>query len=334
MFNMPLVRFTLLALLFLPIPLGAQWTLFGCAANSKDYVVGAKLPPSGLFFKKGVDWIHAGYNHPFLVALDYAAEDPSTLYLAAGNGLIRAANGGQDWTILTGSDVTELRDVAVDQRNPGTIYFAHSHGIRVTHDRGKTWQELAGSLHRKYAETIRIDRAHPEILLMGGEEGIFRSDDAGKEWRIAGAAGLSILRLEQSPHNACYWLAATQGGGLFSSNDCGKTFENDGRIGVGRNLYGIAFDPVDAQRIAVAGWGPGVAISEDGGKTWQARNTGLPRADIWSVVFDPEHAGRLYASVQEEAVYVSDNAGKDWRRDGLDDSVAWHMKFVPETPTR
>lgn len=316
--------------LLLPLPLAAQWTLFACAANSKDYVVGAKLPASGLFFDKKGEWTHAGYNHPFLAALDYDPSDPSTIYLAAGNGLIRAAKNGTDWTILTGSDVTELRDVAADRRDPATIYFAYSHGIRVTHDRGKTWQELAGKLHRKYAEAIRIDRDRPRVLLTGGEEGIFRSEDGGHTWQIAGAAGIPILRIEQSPHDACYWLATSQGAGLFASNDCGKTFENIGRIGVGRNLYSIAFDPTDVKRIAIGGWGPGVAVSEDGGKTWQERNAGLPRPEVWSVVFDPEHSGRIFASVQQEALYVSDDAGKHWKMDGLEGSVARQMKFVPK----
>ena len=71
-------------------------------------------------------------------------------------------------------------------------------------------------------------------------------------------------------------MAATQGGGLFVSTDCGVTFESAGNLGVGRNLYDIAFDPTAPNRIAVAGWGVGVAVSEDLGKTWQLRNAGLP----------------------------------------------------------
>ena len=42
-----------------------------------------------------------------------------------------------------------------------------------------------------------------------------------------------ISRLAQSPHAICEWLATTQQGGLFRSQDCGKSFENIGRIGVG-----------------------------------------------------------------------------------------------------
>src|SRR5262249_46850692 len=143
-------------------------------------------------------------------------------------------------------------------------------------------------------------------------------------------AGIQVLHLEQSPHDPCFWLAATQGNGLFASTDCGLSFESNGNLSAGRNLYDIAFDPVNANRIAVAGWGVGVAISEDRGKTWQARNAGLPSNSAWSVAFDPARPGRIYASVHEEALYVSQDYGATWVKDGLEGSRVFRMMFVPE----
>lgn len=313
------------------IALRAESRLYLSMALTKQYVVGAKLPPSGVFQKSAEGtWLHAGFNHPFVVAMDYDAADPSTLYLAAGNGLIRASDHGRKWTFLTGSDVTELRDVSVDHHSPGTIYYGYSNGIRVTHDGGKTWQELSQGLHRKFTEAIRVDRQHSGVLVAGGEEGVFRSEDEGKTWKLAGAAGYQILRIEQSPHDACYWLAATQQGGLFGSTDCGRSFESISRLGVGQNMYAISFDPTNAKRIAAAGWGPGVVVTDDGGKTWEPRNTGLPSTEITTVVFDPDHPNWIYAGVNEEFVFLSKDAGKTWSKDGLEGSAVTSMKFVPE----
>ena len=320
----------LLLLVASSLPLAAQYSLYSCMSITKEYVVGAKLAPSGLFLRSATgEWRHLGYNHPFVFALDYDPRDPATLYLAAGNGLIQASDHGRKWKILTGSDVTELRDVAVDRNAPGTIYFAHCAGIRATHDAGRTWQEISAGLHRKYTEAIRVDRERSGVLLAGTEEGIFRSEDDGTTWRLAGAAAFQTMHIEQSPKDSCYWLATTQGGGLFASKDCGRSFENQGNLGVGRNLYDIAFDPANPDRIAVAGWGFGVSISEDRGRTWQFRNSGLPNTDVWSVTFDPAKPGRLYASVHEEAIYVSADGGVSWAKDGAEGSVATRMKFVP-----
>jgi photosystem II stability/assembly factor-like uncharacterized protein len=314
-----------------PVALHAQYSLYAAMTETREYVVGAKLPPSGLFHLSGEgSWEHEGFNHPFVFALDYDSADPSILYLAAGNGLIRGSNHGQTWRILTGSDVTELRDVAVDRHSPGVIYFAHSHGIRVTHDGGANWQEIGASLHRKFTQAIRVDSRPGGMLVSGGEEGIFRSEDGGRTWRIAGAAGFEITRIAQSPHDPCEWLATTQGGGIFASHDCAQTFENEGRAGVGSTLYDIAWDPTNPNRIAVAGWGPGAVFSEDAGRSWRSRNAGLPVPEAVSIAFDPVHSGRVYLSVHDDALYVSNDVGKHWTRQGLDGSVVNCMRFIPE----
>jgi photosystem II stability/assembly factor-like uncharacterized protein len=320
----------LLLLALAVFPARAQFTLYTCMVTSKGYVVGAKLPPSGIFYKTSAgEWRHAGFNHPFISALDYDPRDPGVLYVAAGNGLIRVSGGGERWKILTGSDVTELQDVAVDPAS-GDIYFTHTQGIRVSRDGGATWSDASARLDRKYTQAIRVDRRHKGVLIAGNEEGIFRSEDGGRTWKLAGAAGYQVLHVEQSPHDGCFWMAATQGGGLFASTDCGATFESNGNLAVGRNLSDIAFDPAAPSRMAVAGWGTGVAVSDDGGKTWQDRSAGLPSTSVWSVVFDPAHAGRMYAGVHEEALYVSQDYGRTWRKDGLEGSRVYRMRFAPE----
>ncbi len=321
----------LVLLLALAAPLPAQYRLYACMRVQKNWVAGAPLPTSGLFVRPALgDWEHLGFNHPLVVAVDFEPRDPGTLYLAAGNGLIQASDAGRRWRILTGHEFTELRDVSVDPNSPGTVYFAHTAGIGVTRDGGRTFENLAPMPRRPYAEAVRVDRTHAGRLVCGGESGLFTSEDGGRTWRLAGAAGFQIMRIEQSPHDPGHWLAATQQGGLFVSTDGAATFENSGNVGVGRNLYDIAFDPAQPGRIAVAGWGPGVLVSQDGGKSWRPRNQGLPGAEIWSVAFDPERPGRLLAGVHEEALFVSEDAGRSWRRYGLEGSVVYRMKFVPE----
>jgi hypothetical protein len=321
------MRVAWLLLLFVP-SLWAQYRFFACASITKSYVVGAKLPPSGLFLAlPGGGWDHLGFNHPFIVALDY--DDRGVFYLAGGNGLIRATDGGRTWKILTGPEVTELRDLAVDRSGGGAIYFAHTAGIRVSRDHGATWSNADNGIPRKYTEAVRVDRAHAGRVVAGTETGVFYSADGGNSWVRAGAAGFQVMHIEQSPHDACFWLAVTQQGGAFASRDCGRSFENLGSIGVDRNLYDVAFDPMRAGRIALAGWGPGVVVTEDGGKTWQPRSAGLPRPDVLSVAFDPAKPGRLYCGVSEEAIYVSDDSGGTWRRDGMEGAMVRRMVFVP-----
>ncbi|MDZ4797349.1 MAG: hypothetical protein SGI92_04255 [Bryobacteraceae bacterium] len=304
------------------------WSLYVCMATTKDYVVGAKLLPSGVFRRAGAsDWRQSGHPNPFTFSLDYDRRDPSKLYLAAGNGLIALTPDQPAWRVLTSGDVTEMRDVAVSP--DGAIYYAYVRGVRVSRDAGRTWSDIGATLPNRYTEVIRVDRDHRGVLLAGTVDGIWRSDNDGASWARAGVAGFSIMDIEQSPHDPCHWMVTTERGGIFSSGDCGKTFEALGRLAVDRVLYDVAFDPTTPGRVAVAGWGLGVAISDDNGKTWTKRNATLPSDEVWSVAFDPGKKGRLFAGVHEQAMYVSEDGGLTWKPDGLEGTVITRMKFVP-----
>ena len=80
--------------------------------------MGAKLPASGIFIRSADGaWRHAIFNHPLINALGFDPRDPTVVYAAAGNGLLRVSDKGGRWKILTGSDVTELQDVAIDHHS-------------------------------------------------------------------------------------------------------------------------------------------------------------------------------------------------------------------------
>lgn len=306
----------------------AQHRLHAVGATTKNWVVGFPLQSSGLFVKSDSGkWENPGRRHPQIHGLISGDKDSSVLYLAAGNGCIRVDSRKPGWQILTGNDVTELRDISLGAG--GAIAFAHTTGIRVSNDHGATWREAATPLPRRYVSALVADRVKAGRIVAGTEIGLYVTSDSGRTWTLAGAAGFQIMRIVQSPHDPQLFLAVTQQGGLFRSDDGGTRFESSGNAGVGDNLYDIAFDPTDPKRIALCGWGPGVVVSEDGGKTWQPRNAGLPSHDIWSIAFDPDHSGRLYASVHEDALYVSNDAGRTWSQDGLRGSIVYRMAFLP-----
>ncbi len=308
-----------------------QHTLHACVVNAKSWVVGAKLAASGLVKPDGRNgWEQLGFVHPMILAADYDRRDPSTLYLAAGNGLIRATQGGRKWRITTGWEVTELRDVTVDPNTPGTLYFSHTAGIQKSSDGGDTWKPADKGIDEKYCETLQADRTRGGRVIAGCVNGVFMTEDGGASWRRTGAEGIQVRRVAQSPHRANEWLAGTQQAGLLRSHDGGLSWEAGGDVAVERTLYDIAFDPTHPERIALAGWSTGVLVSEDSGKSWERRSMGLPRWDIWSVAFDPDHPGRLYANVHEEALYVSEDAGKSWRKAGLDGAFVYRLHFFPE----
>ena len=326
----------LVALTFLLVlRCAAQHTLYATASQASEYVVGARLPSSGVFQRLASgEWRHRGFNHPFTAVLTTFPDRPDTLYLASGNGLIELTQAAERWKILTGSDVTELRDVTVHPQTK-TLLFTHTRGIQMSKDLGKSWAEIAMGLEHRYVDSVRVDREHSSVFVAATEAGLFRSDNEGASWTLAGAQGVVVLRAEQSPTDGCRWLATTELGGIYVSTDCAKTFESaPGRMGVDRSLYGLAWDSRSPHRVATGGFYTGVAVSVDDGKNWTPRNTGLPSDLVWDVAFDPDHAGRLYCAVHREGVYVSDDAGEHWRRDGLPGTAVSRFTFVPGVSTR
>lgn len=325
------MRWILFVLLALSAAGQSRHQLYAATVNGKAWVVGAQLGQSGLLkLAPDARWERLGFVHPMVMAADWDRTDPSVIYIAAGNGLIKASQGGRLWRITTGWDVTELRDVSVDPNEPHTVYFSHTAGIHKSRDGGTTWQAADNGIREKYCETLQVDRSKAGRVVAGTANGVFVTEDGGGVWKRMGIEGWQVRRVAQSPHDAAHWLAGTQGAGLYQSKDGARTWEALGDVAVDRNLYDIAFDPRTPGRIALAGWGVGVMVSEDNGATWQRRSAGLPRWDVWSVAFDPDMPGRLYADVHEESLYVSEDAGRSWRTAGLEGSIVYRLHFMPE----
>lgn len=312
----------------LPAPDPAPYRLFACGITSRGWVVGMKLPPSGLFLSSPQGWRHLGYVHPAIDALDYDPRDPRVLYLAAGNGCIRSTDAGATWRITTSWDMTELKDVSVDRNRPDTVWVALPDGIGVTRDAGRSWTWRGPVTPRKFTQTILVDRTQPGRVLAGGEAGLFLSGDDGATWRRV-LDGAQVSDIAQSPHNPAEWMAATQDAGLWTSRDQGERWTRVPAFPPGV-VYNIAYDASTPGRIAVAGWGFGVIVSVDGGRRWVSRAAGLPSPNVWRAAFDPAQPGRLLAGVHEEALFVSLDSGATWRSAGLPGSIVNDLVFVPE----
>ena len=304
--------------------------IYVCGIESKGYVVGAKLPPSGLFLYQPPAWRQLGFNHPTINSVTYNPRDPKTLYIAAGNGCIRSADSGKSWRILTSWQMTEIQDVALDSLNPTHILIALPDGIGYSGDDGRSWSHRDSGLPRKFVQSINADRTRGHRFLAGTETGLYVSEDSGLHWRLAGAKDSMITAVEQSPAQTSLWMATTQQGGLFLSTDNAHTFSKVHNIPAEHALYNVSLHPYDPNLAAVCGWHLGIRVSQDGGKTWLDRTQGLPSNHLWRVAFDPSHKQRLWASVHEEAVFFSDDLGLTWTRAGLEGSIVRDFVFIPE----
>ncbi len=298
---------------------------------SKGYVVGGPLAESGLL-RRGPDgqWVHLGPNNPRVNALSYDPARPETLFVAAGNGVLRSFDGGRNWRITTDWRVTEVQDVSVDAHADGFVYAGAAYGIWRSEDGGESWHEAVGGLPegKTYTETIEADRTTAYRVLAGTDDGIYVSTDGARLWLRVGLPGIEVLDLQQSRSEPEVWLAGTYRHGLYRSTDGGRTWQPGPAEWAGHSIHAVAIDPHDGRRMAAAGWDTGVLVSTDGGRTWSRRGRALPTDDFYEVAFDAATPGRILAATLEEGLFASDDLGRSWTPQGLAGSLIFDLAFV------
>ncbi len=171
---------------------------------------------------------------------------------------------------------------------------------------------------------VRALVAHPRVLYLGSEQGLFRSDDGADNWRrvespLDGLQIWSILLLPAAPEVI---LVGTCPSRLFRSGDAGRTWtEPDVRIRpdcpriMHTRVTALCAHPGEAQTVWAGVEIDGVFRSSDGGQSWRAVGSGLSSQDIHALAYVPRD-GRLVASTNND-VNVSVDAGDTWQSLGL-----------------
>lgn len=319
----------------LPGAAAPKHDLFLAASINRNYVIGSKLVTLSGLYQRDPDgtYRHFGPNFPHLFQIAFDPRDRNVFYVASLSGCLLTRDGGKTFRFATSWDMTEAKDVTVDPHEPDRVYLALPDGIAVSTDRGMTWVRREQGLPErgKYTQVAKPDRVHPGRVLAGCESGIYLSEDHAGTWRRVLPTRYTVTDIRQSPHDPEVWVASTQANGVQISRDGGRTWTMFAGMPIEDAWYNVAFDPTNAQRLAVSSWTYGVYTTEDGGRTWQARNAGLtPDHVIFRVGIDPDN-GRLYAAAYRESLFVSDDFGRTWRNDGLDGSTVYNFIFLPRS---
>ncbi|MGH7623890.1 MAG: VPS10 domain-containing protein, partial [Gemmatimonadaceae bacterium] len=230
---------------------------------------------------------------------------------AAGGGLWKTTDGGENWAPVTDGQIASasVGAVAVSESNPDIVFIGTGEscirgdimpgdGVYRSTDAGKTWTHVGFSGVDAISK-IRIHPTNPDIIFVAAfgkysepssERGVYKSTDGGTTWRRvlyrddrSGAIDVSIDPSNPNVVYASLWEAY-------------------------RNEY----------HMSSGGPGSGLFKSTDGGETWTeiTRNPGLPsgvdgRIGVAVSGADPN---RVYALVENEkgGLYRSTDAGATW----------------------
>ncbi|MDH3709703.1 MAG: glycoside hydrolase [Cyclobacteriaceae bacterium] len=241
--------------------------------------------------------------------------EKNTLMLGTRKGLVTLKRHGQGWKHHSVSFLGIPVSLTYVDPRTDTWWACLDHGhwgqkLHFSMDQGSTWEEVESP---KFPEGAEMKPGVPAVVRY--------------LWAFA----------EGGADNDSLIYVGTEPGGLFKSQDQGKTFElvsslwdqpsrPDNWFGGGRDyagIHSIVVDPRDSNHIYVGISVAGVFETTDGGETWEVRNKGLradflpdPQAEVGHdphlLVACPESPDHLWQQ-NHCGIFRSVNGGKDWQ---------------------
>jgi photosystem II stability/assembly factor-like uncharacterized protein len=263
--------------------------------------------------------------------------------------------------------------IAVNPKNKFEYYVGvAAGGVWKTVNDGTTWTPVFDKEGSYSIGWVTLDPNDPAVVWVGtGEsnsqrsvgygDGIYRSDDGGKNWENLGLKKSEhIGRVVVDPRDSKVVYVAAEGPlwgpggdrGLYKSADGGKTWKAVLTISENTGVVDVAIDPSNPDIVYAAAYqrrrhvftlidgGPESAIykSTDAGATWNKLKSGLPTVDMGRIGLavsgvDPNV---LYATIEaadgKGGVFRSNDRGATWERQNEFDAGAMYYARVVADP--
>jgi photosystem II stability/assembly factor-like uncharacterized protein len=250
-------------------------------------------------------------------------------------GVCRSDDGGKTWVKSnSGMDETAPTHILLDRKSPvnARVFYvaAFGRGVYKSPDDGRTWQLKNKGITQQepFAWRLAQDSNGTLYLVVArrSEDGnigndrdgaLYRSHDGAEHWeRVAlpeGVNGPNGLAIDARNPDRIYlaaWARASgvhgDGGGVFVSNDAGKTWRQT--LDRDRHVYDITDDPKNPEVLYAAGFESSAWRSTDRGEHW-TRIPGFNFKWAYRVIPDP---------LDTKSVYITTFGGSVWhgRLDG------------------
>jgi len=262
--------------------------------------------------------------------------------VSTGRGVYKSIDGGQTWKFTGLYNAGQIGAVRIHPTNPDIAWVAaggdifksnDERGIFKTTDGGQTWRKVLfisdgigamdvelqpGNPNVVYAWMSRLERKPWTIISGSREGGFYKSTDGGEHFtkistglpnELIGKANLAVTNA--NPDRIYALIEAKPGGGLYRSDDAGKTWalvNSQGAL-TQRPFYytTLGGDPSNAD-VVYAG-AEGFFKSADAGKTFTPLRT--PHGDNHDIWINPKDSQIMIQS-NDGGANVSTDGGRTW----------------------
>ncbi|MDE2050238.1 MAG: glycosyl hydrolase, partial [Gammaproteobacteria bacterium] len=284
----------------------------------------------------GRTWAYIGLGETHIISwIVVDPKNPDVVYAAAlghlfasnpQRGVFKSTDGGKTWKrILYVNDGTGAINLAMDPSNPSVLYAAmwqmsRKHwtfssggpgsGIYETTDGGASWSNIS---HRPGLPTgifgragIAVAPSRPNVVYAliqadykGQAGGLFRSDDAGRSWKLVNdsmditqrAFYYMTVFVDPKDPNTIYLPNV----GVYVSHDGGRKLtalhppHGDNHV--------LWINPNDPQ-LFIEGNDGGATVSQNGGKAWSSEDN-QPTGQFYHANLDDQFPFHIYGAQQD-----------------------------------
>ncbi len=280
-----------------------------------------------------------------------------------GDGIYRSTDAGATWRHVW-TQVGQIGRIVVHPTNPDVAFAAvlgHAfgpnpeRGVYRTTDGGTSWQRVLFVDPDTGASDVTFDPGNPRILYAGlwqmrrfpwgltsggPGSGLYTSRDGGDTWQELTGSGLPDkpwgkvgVRVAPSDSGRIYALIEAEDGGLFRSDDGGKSWAlvNPSRGLRQRAWYytALTVDPWNADVV----WFPEVGMLKtiDGGSTVRAvKGGGWDYHEVW---INPDDTSRMIVA-SDAGISLTRDGGDTWHRPPVPIAQLYHVDADSRTPYR
>ncbi|MFN5911113.1 MAG: WD40/YVTN/BNR-like repeat-containing protein, partial [Bacteroidota bacterium] len=261
-----------------------------------------------------------------------------------GDGVYKSTDQGKTWKNMGLENTRHISDVIIHPQNPDIVWVAaqgalhgpsEERGVYKTTDGGKTWRRVLFSDAQSGAVDLVMEPGNPQVLYAstwtvirtpyslesgGNGSALWKSTDGGETWKklnnnpgfpnksVTGIIGVAV---SQTNPDRVYAIVENAEGGLFTSEDAGKTWtlqNSENKIRQRAWYYTKVFvDPQNEHIVYVLN--VEFHKSTDGGKSFKELNT--PHGDHHDLWIDPEVPSRMIIA-DDGGAQVSFDGGNNW----------------------
>jgi len=263
--------------------------------------------------------VNSGLYGANITCLEFDANYPNTIYAGTSNeGIFVSSDLGKTWKwIGKGLELNQpgyvptyvtINSIKTVEGKIGAIYAGTSNGLFLTADGGLNWG-VTGNLKGK-VYSIYIDQNDVRLILVGTDNGVYRSIDSGKSFEEANKDITNTIVycfLKDSSMKDAYYIGTNKG--IFKTIDGCDTWLSVSS-GLGGAVYSIAQNPKKPY-ILYAAVSTGVYRTYDYGDYWANITNWESKPSVVSISID-SFDDRIVLAVAKQGILLSKDSGENW----------------------